>query len=93
MGRLRGGSSRWSCAVWSNCRLLSQRICSRTACQRPGVGGALLRVGRWNMRFCSGVWRCRQAHAGSPSPLALVREAIPRRRPAPLRQGHLRRPA
>ena len=36
-------------------------------------------AGRWNMRFCLGVWRCRQAHAGSPSPLALVREAIPTR--------------
>jgi diamine N-acetyltransferase len=36
-------------------------------------------AGRWNMRSCSGVWRCRQAHAGSPSPLALVPEAIPTR--------------
>jgi hypothetical protein len=54
----------------------------RDGVSAAGVGGALLRVGRWNMRFCSGVWRCSQAHAGSPSPLALVREAIPRRRPA-----------
>ena len=57
VGRLGGGSSRWSCPVWSHGRLLSQRICSVLACQRPGVGGALLAgLGRWNLRLCSGVW-------------------------------------
>ena len=66
----------------------------RDGVSAAGVGGALLGVGPLEHGFCS---RCRQAHPGSPSPspLALVREreAIPRRRPAPLRQGHLRRPA